>query len=367
LDARTLPPEIDARPRRARLSRRKLAVRAGVLVVVLVALVAGIRWWSHGQAYVSTDDAYVNAHTVEIAPQVGGKVVALHVENNQAVRQGDPLFEIDPVPYQLALERAEAQLALARQNVAQLAAAVAAADAQVTRAQAEERNAQHNRTRSAELVTRGFISKQGAEASFTEEATARAGVQAAQAALKQAQSALGTPGEDNPAVRSARAAVEQAQLDLERAHVVSPADGTVANLSLRPGNTLQPGEALFSVIASAEFWVDANFKETQLQQIRAGQPATVKVDMYPKHAFNGVVESVSGGSGNAFSLLPPQNATGNWVKVTQRVPVRVRITDPDPQFPLRLQTTASVEVNVQGDVAKVASGAGSDAPPATAH
>ncbi|TFV86241.1 HlyD family efflux transporter periplasmic adaptor subunit, partial [Oxalobacteraceae bacterium OM1] len=161
---------------------------------------------------------------------------------------------------------------------------------------------------------------------------------------EQARSALGASGDQNANVQAARAAVAQAELDLQRTHVTAPPQGMVANLSLRPGNTVQPGTPLFAVIASQEYWADANFKETELEDIRPGQQATLQVDMYPDHVFHGVVESVSGGAGTAFSLLPPQNATGNWVKVTQRVPVRVRITDPDPQYPLRIGTTATVEI-----------------------
>src|SRR5262249_23630090 len=128
--------------------------------------------------------------------------------------------------------------------------------------------------------------------------------------------------------------------------VKAPTSGLVANLSLRPGNTVAPGAPLFSIVGNEEYWVDANFKETELAKVRPGQKARVVVDMYPKHPFEGVVESVSAGSGAAFSLLPPQNATGNWVKVTQRVPVRVRVVDTDPNFPLRIGTTATVRVTL---------------------
>ncbi len=125
---------------------------------------------------------------------------------------------------------------------------------------------------------------------------------------------------------------------------MAPTAGLGANLTLQPGNTVQPGVPLFVVISDNEFWVDANFKETQLKEIRTGQHAQVTVDMYPDHPFRGTVQSLAGGSGTAFSLLPPQNATGNWVKVTQRVPVRIRVEDPDPQHPLRIGTSATVDV-----------------------
>ncbi len=130
--------------------------------------------------------------------------------------------------------------------------------------------------------------------------------------------------------------------------MVAPTSGTIANLTLRPGNTVTPDTPLFVLIGNQEFWVDANFKETELTRIRAGQEVTIDSDVYPDHPFRGVVESVSGGAGTAFSLLPPQNATGNWVKVTQRVPVRIRVLDPDPAYPLRIGTSATVRVRAAG-------------------
>ncbi len=330
--------------RAPRLSRRKLIRWILVAIVVIAGAVFGLRYWQHSRAFVSTDNAYVNANTVEIAAQVSGTVTQVHVRDNQHVDAGAPLFEIDPRPYQVALDKAQAQLDLARQSTLQESAAVAQAQAQLAQRQAELRNAQSNDWRTRQLVQSGFLSQQGGETARTQVQTAQAAVQAAQAAVEQAQSTLGKTGEENANVRSAMAAVEQARLDLEHTRVVAPTAGTIANLSLRPGNTVQPGVPLFVLIGEQEFWVDANFKETELKRVRPGQEATVKLDMYPDRPFHGVVESVSGGAGTAFSLLPPQNATGNWVKVTQRVPVRIRITDPDPNRPLRIGTTATVEV-----------------------
>jgi len=349
MDAATQDTE-HARPRE-RLSVKKLIKWILILAVLVAAAFFGYRYWHHSQLYASTDDAYVNADTVEISAQIPGQVTRVYVKNNQQVQAGDPLFDIDPRPYQVALEKAQAQLRLARQSVAQQRAAVAAAEAQVKQREAELHNARSNNRRTQQLVRQGFLSKQGSETASTALATAQATLHAAQANLEQARSALGKSGDDNAAIQAAQAAVDQARLDLQHTRVTSPTTGNVANLSLRPGNTVQPGVALFSVISSHEYWVDANFKETELNRIRPGQMATITVDMYPDHPFRGEVESVSGGSGTAFSLLPPQNATGNWVKVTQRVPVRVRFVDPDPRFPLRIGTTATVEVSVSPSAA----------------
>jgi membrane fusion protein (multidrug efflux system) len=267
------------------------------------------------------------------------------VSDQQAVKAGDPLFDIDPANYQLALQKALAQLELARQSVSQESAGVASAEAVLAQRRAEAANARNTWIRNQELMKSGFLSAQGAENARTQLATAEAAVKAAEAGVAQARSALGRGGEDNAAVQAAQAAVKQAELDLARTHVTSPTSGVVANLTLRPGNTVVPSVPLFVVISDQEYWVDANFKETELKEIRPGQKATIKSDVYPDHVFHGVVQSLSGGSGTAFSLLPPQNATGNWVKVTQRVPVRIRVEDPDPQHPLRIGTTASVKVS----------------------
>src|SRR5690606_37897228 len=149
-----------------------------------------------------------------------------------------------------------------------------------------------------------------------------------------------SPGEDNERLKEAKLFLEKAQLDLTHTHLEAPCNGRIANLSLRPGELVQPGRPLFSIVCSDEYWVYANFKETEMVRIRPGQTAEIRVDMYPGEVFHGVVQNIGPGSGTAFSMLPPQNATGNWVKVTQRVPVRIRITDPRENVPLRVETSA---------------------------
>jgi membrane fusion protein (multidrug efflux system) len=333
-----------APPARKGRNRRK-QVRWIVLAVLLVAAaIAAVRYWHEASLYVTTDNAYVQANQVEVAAQVSGTVTAVHVRDQQAVKAGDPLFDIDPRNFEIALARAQAQLELARQSVSQESAGVASAEAVLAQRRAEASNAAATWERNRELMKSGFLSPQGAENARTQLATAQAAVKAAEAGVAQAKSALGRGGEDNAAIQAAAAAVKQAEIDLERTRVVAPTSGTIANLSLRPGNTVSPNTPLFVVISDQEFWVDANFKETQLKEIRVGQKATIESDVYPDHPFHGVVQSLSGGSGAAFSLLPAQNATGNWVKVTQRVPVRIRVEDPDPQHPLRIGTTATVKV-----------------------
>jgi membrane fusion protein, multidrug efflux system len=313
-------------------------------VVLVVAILGGIAYWRTESRFASTDNAYVQGNQVDVAALVAGAVQKLYVVDQQRVTEGDLLFEIDPANAQIALARANAQLALARQQASQESAAISSAEATLAQRRAEAANARSNWARNQQLMKSGFLSAAGAEQARTGLATAEAAVRAAEANVAQARSALGQAGDQNAAVQAALAAVQAAELDLQRTHVTAPTTGIVANLTLRPGNAVAVGTPLFVIISDQEFWVDANFKETELGDIRPGQKAEIRSDMYPDRVFHGTVQSLSGGSGAAFSLLPPQNATGNWVKVTQRVPVRIRIEDPDPQHPLRIGTTASVKV-----------------------
>jgi membrane fusion protein (multidrug efflux system) len=327
-----------------RVSPAKIIKWAIALIVLGTAISVAIHYWRLSRLYVTTDNAYVNANRIEIAAQVSGPVRAIWVRDQQPVKYGELLFQIDPQPYQLAVDAAQAQLELANQSNSQDRAAVAAARAQVAQRTAELRNAQAEEQRAMELTRQKLISKQSAETMATGAETAAAEVNAAQANLEQAQSALGQAGAQNAAVRAAAAKLAQAQLDLTHTRITAPASGLIANFELRPGSMVQNGVPAFTIIGDNEYWVDANFKETELRRVQVGQKARLVVDMYPDHEFKGEVQSLSGGAGQAFSLLPAQNATGNWVKVTQRVPVRVRILDPLPNYPLRIGTTATVRV-----------------------
>ena len=339
------PPPASAAPARTGRSPRGRRVKWIVAAIVTLAIVAaGIYYWREASRYTTTGDAYINGNQVEVTALVAGTVRAVHAVDQQAVKAGDPLFDIDPANYEIALARAQAQLAIARQQASQEGAAVSAAEAVVAQRRAEAANARSSWARNQQLMKSGFLSAQGGEAARTAVQTAEAAVKAAEAGVVQARSALGATGDENAAVQAAAAQVKAAELDLARTHVTATTGGVIANLSLRPGNTVQVGVPLFLVISDNEFWVDANFKETELAAIKPGQKAEVHSDLYPDRVFHGTVQSLSGGSGAAFSLLPPQNATGNWVKVTQRVPVRVRIEDVDPQHPLRIGTTATVKV-----------------------
>jgi membrane fusion protein (multidrug efflux system) len=312
------------------------------LAAALLGAFAYVRLTSHTR---STENAYLNADVVDVAAQVAGRVIAVHVQENQHVHRGDPLFDIDPEPFGIALARAQADLAEAIQTARQDSAEVAAARAQIAQNDADLGNARTTLARARQLVAQHFLAQQAAD-------DAQARVQMLQAALEQARAklvkALSVPGktEQRADVLKARAEIAQAKLDLAHTHIAAAQDGQITNLTLRPGSLVAIGQPQFALIAQDSYHVDANFKETELPGIWPGEPADIEVDMYPGHPFHGIVESLSGGTGTAFSLLPPQNATGNWVKIAQRVPVRVRLDHQDAAYPLRIGATATVTVHL---------------------
>lgn len=339
-------------PQAGRAPARRFAPRALVKPIITLLIlgatgIAGWRYWQHEQRYATTDNAYIGANTILIAAQVSGPVSNVYVRNLQKVQAGDELFDIDPESYSLALDEARALLQVVRESVNQESASVQAAEAELAQQRAELQIARSNERRTLDLVKKHFLSEQAGETVVTQAKSAEAAVNAAVANLLKMQSALGQRGPENASIQAAIARVEKATLDLKRTHVVAPSSGQIANLTLRAGSVVQAMTPLFTIIDDAEFWVDANFIETELGRLHPGQHANVTVDMYPGQSFAGVVQSISGGSGAAFSLLPPQNATGNWVKVRQRVPVRIGLVAPDKRFPLRIGTSANVSVRVE--------------------
>ncbi|MHB1231867.1 MAG: efflux RND transporter periplasmic adaptor subunit [Burkholderiales bacterium] len=317
-----------------------------LISVAAITLAAGVYfYWEHSARYPSTDDAYLDANTVRVAPLVGGRVARVYVRDQQHVRRNDRLFDIDPAPFSLTLREAEARLALAQQGAASALGELRAAEAEVKNREILLGNAKTIASRNARLVAQGFLSHQSGDDAAAAVKSAAAELALAQAKAYQARMALGNKGEQNEHVREALAALGKAQLDLQHTQVSAACDGVITEFALHPGDTLQENAPVFALICEQEYWVDANFKETQLDRIRPGQPAEIRVDMYPNKIFAGKVENIGGATGAAFSLLPPQNATGNWVKVTQRVPVRIAVTQRDPRFPLRVGTSASVTVD----------------------
>jgi membrane fusion protein (multidrug efflux system) len=323
--------------------------RASLWVIVALALsAAGYDYWRQSAVRLSTENAYVNARVVQVSSLAMGQVVEVPIHENQYVHKGDVLFALDRRPFEAALAEAEGKLRLAEQGTRADTSEVAAAEADVAKMRADLANAESNLRRTTELVSRGFMSKAALEDAQARVNLARAAVDAAQAKATKARTAIATlSGKVTPAVRVAQAEVDKARLDLEHAVMRATENGWVTRFDLAPGTVVTPGNPLFAIVVDRSYWVDANFKETEMGGVRPGQPATIVLDMYPGHTFHGRVESLAGGTGAAFSLLPPQNANGNWVKVAQRVPVRISVDDPSPEVPLRVGATATVTVDLK--------------------
>jgi membrane fusion protein (multidrug efflux system) len=326
--------------------KSRTAVKSVAVVTAAALLGATGYWYLHYEAaHPSTSDAYTNAHVVRIAAQVSGPVISVPISNHQRVRAGDLLFAIDPQPFQITLDQAEAALAVTGKDVAAAGAAVVAAQATVRQRQAAYDDASVNARRVEALVARGMMPAQAGDNAEAQLKEARATLDAAKSDLRRAIEQRGELGRGNAQIRLALAKVAQARLDLSHTQVRAPIDGVITELELRPGSTVDAGVTLFALVDEGRWWVDANFRETDLVRIKPGQPATVRIDMYPGVDFAGVVDSVSPASGAAFSLLPPENATGNWVKVTQRFPVKVVLRDIGPTHPLRIGATSTVTID----------------------
>jgi membrane fusion protein (multidrug efflux system) len=329
--------------------RQKSRLRWAIMLAVplLLALVLGYVWLISGR-YVSTDNAYVQRDMVSVTSQVSGEIVAVHVTENQYVHAGDLLFEIDPRPYRVALHDAEARIADARVRVAELQAQSAGTSGDVAGAEANLRYAERNFERYRDLHERGFLSQARYDDAVHDVQEARERLANARAAVRTAGAAL-VPGGlgSQPALQAAIAAREAALLNLERTQVRAPADGYVTQTErLQVGNAVVTGVPVVTVMRSDTTWIEANYKETDLENMYVGQPAEIELDAYPGSTIHGHVASIGVGTGSEFALLPAQNASGNWVKVTQRVPVRIAV-DETPERPLIAGLSAEVTVDTR--------------------
>jgi membrane fusion protein (multidrug efflux system) len=320
------------------------------LAAVIVATVAGaFYYWRHVELYPTTENAYTGSNIVRVASEVSGPVIRVYVLTDQPVKTGDPLFDIDPTLYDAALRNARAQF-----DAAADAAGTAGDNLKKAAATLEEKRVA---LEDALKAYRDAKDAQQQDAPPSDQVTtAGKGWQDALKAYKDAEAAFAAE-QDKPLtvttpttqLRAASAQLAKTTHDRVKTHTTAPADGIVSNVTLRPGATVQAGAPLFAIIEANRWWVDANFKETDLARIKVGQPATVYLDMYPGVTFDGVVESISSGSGAAFSVLPPENASGNWVKVTQRFPVRISLTNPPADKPLRVGASTSVTIDTTQD------------------
>ncbi|EYD74788.1 Membrane fusion component of tripartite multidrug resistance system [Rubellimicrobium mesophilum DSM 19309] len=343
-DAPASAPQPDEARKPSRWRRRVLMFS----VPVLLAAGGGYAWLTGGR-YVTTDNAYVQQPLVPVSSDVAGRIVEVDVAENQQVEAGQAMFRLDPEPYRIALEEADAALAQARLSVAQLRSAYSTAQARLGAAQAIEEVRQRELERQESLANQGAASSAALDEATLAARSAENEVTLAQEALSAAAAALGgDPGiatDEVPAVQAALAAREAAARDLAKTLVQAPVPGLVAQVdSLNPGQYVAPGTQVASVVETGDTWIEANFKETQLADLRVGQPVEVEVDAYPDAPLHGTVESLGSATGSQFSLIPAQNATGNWVKVVQRLPVRISV-EADPDHPLRGGMSAHVSVD----------------------
>jgi membrane fusion protein (multidrug efflux system) len=318
-------------------------------VVLLGGVGFGAYWFFDGRYYESTDDAYVNGDVVQITSEVPGTVIALHVDDTQKVIAGQPVLELDPADAKIAEANAEADLARSVRQVRGLFA-----QGQELRAQIDQRE-QAARTADDDLKRRGGLLADGAisaeELSHARDAvtSTRANVAAARQQLSQTVAQIdGTTIADHPQVRAAAAAVRNAALSLHRTDLIAPVTGVIAKRSVQVGQRVAAGTPLLAVVPLDDVWIDANFKEGQLERMRAGQPVTVHTDLYGRDVtYHGHVVGIAAGSGNVFALLPPQNASGNWIKIVQRLPVRILLDPKELQaHPLRVGLSTTVRVDL---------------------
>ncbi len=339
-------PPAPQKPARARRNWR----RPLLFALLPIALVAGGYVYVTGGQIMSTDNAYVQADMVGVSTDVAGTVISVEVRDNEPVKKGQILYRLRPYTYQIALDGAKAQLGTVHDQVLTLQATYKLSLAQVEQAEADLEFYETNFKRQQDLLATGAGTKAAFDtAQHDLEATRqRIAVAKAQADTSLAQLS-GDPNqkiEDNPFYKQAKAAVDNAQRDLDDTIVRAPFDGVATNVNaIQPGSYLQASQAAFSLVSTTHLWIEASPKETELTYVRAGQPATVTVDTYPGVEWKGVVDSLSPASGSSFSLLPAQNTTGNWVKVVQRIPLRVRLDDIAGKPPLRVGMSVSVDID----------------------
>ncbi|HAS8448703.1 TPA: HlyD family secretion protein [Vibrio vulnificus] len=303
--------------------------------------------WQYSDSHPSTEDAYVRAKILSVAPQVQGQVVTVEAKDFQAVNKGDLLLKIDARPYLLAVKQAKAayQLAVQQHDVAdkQVTEAVAGLDA--ARSNLTEAQLEYKRIDS--LVARKMASAQDLDSAKNKLANAQASLEQARASIEKAIANRGEEGAEAAVVQQAAAQLAQAELNLSYTDITSPVDGIAGEINTHVGSVVSVGQTLFPVIIKDSYWVRANFKETDLTHIKPGMEAEVVIDMYPDRVWKATVEELSPASGTSFSLMPPENATGNWVKIKQRFPVRLALNVPKDAPQLRVGASTEVTVDLQ--------------------
>jgi len=332
--------------------------RAGIIlvVVILVGLGMGIHWFIRSRTLITTDNAFVDASIYPISSRIPGTVATVHVKDNQPVRKGDILLELDPTDYEIRVRMAAADLDMARNETSGDYAQVEAARAMVSHAKARLDQSELDLKRGSALFAREVIPREQLDRLETARKVAAAQLREAEEGLRKAEAQLGLAGNGGKEARVAQreAKLREAQLNLSYTRITSPANGYVTRKSVEPGTTIQAGQPLMAVVPLDEVWITANYKESQITHMKPGQKVTFTVDAYPSMSFKGRVESIMAGTGAAFSLLPPENATGNYVKVVQRVPVKIVVdSGSDPQHLLRVGMSVIPTVDVERSLGEI--------------
>ena len=334
----------------AKKSSSKSKLTKILFLLVCVIAFGAMYWsWQYSDSHPSTEDAYVRAKILSVAPQVQGQVISVEAKDFQVVNKGDLLLKIDSRPYLLAVKQAKAayQLAVQQHDVAdkQVTEAVAGLDA--ARSNLTEAQLEYKRTNS--LVKRKLASDQDLDIAKNKLANAQASLEQARATVEKAIANRGEEGAEAAVVQQAAAQLAQAELNLSYTDITSPVDGIAGEINTHTGSVVGIGQTLFPVIVKDSYWVRANFKETDLTHIKAGMHAEVVIDMYPDVVWDAKVEELSPASGTSFSLMPPENATGNWVKIKQRFPVRLTLEVPEGAPQLRVGASSEVTVDLKSN------------------
>jgi len=340
------PEILDAEAKAARKAERAAKKRKRNLAIMLAVpaliLAFGLYMWLSSGTSVSTDDARVKQDIVSVSPLVNGPIAKVYVKNGARVKRGQLLFEIEPAQFNVALEQAEAQMAAAQLETSKLRTQAAGTSADITGASANLQIKRNALARQQALLKRGFTTRADYDDAMNEVRTAETELADARARSANASAAI-APGEQ-PSIAQAKAAIDKARLDLRRAKIYAPMDGVVENAdNLQVGQMAVTGVGMLSLVRSSAAWVEANFKERDLGRMVPGQRATIEIDAYPGRKWEGKVVSVGAGTGAEFSILPAQNANGNWVKVVQRVPVRIGFVE-TPDRPMIAGLSADVTV-----------------------
>jgi len=331
---------------------RRTLVLVSVAILLIAAAPSALKYYRYFTTHVSTDDAYVDGNIVLIASRVPGTVSQLFIQDNWIVKAGDPLLELDPRDFQARVERDRAQLERARQIVDQLFSQLSVADAGVKLADAQLLQARLDFQRADALHASKVVSQDYYDHAYTALKQAEANRLLTEQEVARSKAALGGNLQDHsryarPIVEQAQAELKTAELDLSYTRLTAPVNGIVTRKVVQLGHRIQPGQPLMSLVPVESLYITANYKETQLTDVRVGQKVDVEADTYPGYVYHGHVDSISFGTGSAFSLLPPENATGNWVKVVQRVPVKIVVDEPAPaDKQLRLGLSVDVAIDI---------------------